>query len=347
MVRMNPYTLMFGKEPLQMISRITETDEIYRNFLAEVSPQQVYMITGVRGCGKTVHMTELSKKIKAESNWVVVELNPANDLLVDLAAKLYYESTVTDIIRNAKLNLSFWGIGVELGNSERITNIEVAVTRILESLKKHKKRVLITIDEATDSENMRVFASAFQIFVRKELPLYLLMTGLYENIDALQNETNLTFLHRAPKIYLKALNMGSIASQYKKTFELADEEARQMAKLTRGYSFAFQVLGYCTFENHGDYTKGLDKYREYLDEYVYHKMWSELSAKDKKIMNAIAKVPTGKVSEIREILDMKPNEFSPYRERLIKRGLLNGDERGYVRFTLPYFEEYIFNNYWE
>lgn len=345
MQKINPYTLMFGKEPMQMIARVPESDEIYRNFLAEVSPQQAYMITGIRGVGKTVHMTELSKQIQKEENWVVVELTPANDLLIDLAAKLYNENKISDIIRSTKINLSFWGIGVETGNAEKITNIEVAITKMLESIKKHKKRVLITIDEVTNSKSMKVFASAFQIFIRQDLSLYLLMTGLYENINALQNEKNLTFLHRVPKIYLRALNMGSIASQYKRTFQLTDEEARKMAQLTRGYSFAFQVLGYCTFENGGDYMSVLDRYREYLDEYVYNIIWSELSAKDRKLMYAAANSREGKISDIREELGMKPNEFSPYRDRMIRRGLLNGDERGYVKFTLPFFEDYILNNY--
>lgn len=341
----NPYTLMFGKEPIQMISRVSESEDIYRNFLSEVSPQQVYMITGVRGSGKTVQMTEISKRIKEEENWIVLELNPVKDLLLDFAAKLYNEKKATDIIRDAKINLSFWGIGVEIAKSEKITDIEVALSRMLESLKKQNKRVLITIDEAVNSQTMREFASAFQIFIRQDLPLYLIMTGLYENIDALQNEQTLTFLHRAPKIFLKPLNIGSIVNQYKNTFHLDDENARKMAKLTRGYSFAFQVLGYFTFENNGDYKSIIDKYREYLDEYVYNKIWSGLSEKEKRIMYAIASSKGGKIIDIRELLNLKPNEFSPYRERLIKRGLINGDERGIVKFTLPCFENYVLNNY--
>ena len=206
MNKVNPYSLVFGKEPIQMINRIGESDEVLNNFLAEVSPQQIYMITGVRGSGKTVQMAEISKKIKENKNWVVVELNPATDLLVDLASKLYNDKRIVDIFKKAKINLSFWGIGIEIKGADKITNIEVAITDMLESLKKENKRILITIDEVTNSETMRIFASAYQIFVRQNLPIYLLMTGLYENIDALQNEKNLTFLYRAPKLHMKPLN---------------------------------------------------------------------------------------------------------------------------------------------
>lgn len=58
---------------------------------------------------------------------------------------------------------------------------------------------------------MQAFASAFQIFIRQDLPLYLLMTGLYENINNLQNEDNTTFLYRAPKVELKSLNITTIS----------------------------------------------------------------------------------------------------------------------------------------
>ena len=44
----NPYTLVFGKAPSEMISRMTQFDEVINNFTSEISSQQVYMITGVR-----------------------------------------------------------------------------------------------------------------------------------------------------------------------------------------------------------------------------------------------------------------------------------------------------------
>lgn len=77
---------------------------------------------------------------------------------------------------------------------------------MLEQIKKAGKRLLISIDEVTNSEYIRVFASAFQIFIRQDYPIFLLMTGLYENIHNLQNEKSLTFLYRAPKVLLEPVN---------------------------------------------------------------------------------------------------------------------------------------------
>lgn len=343
----NPYTLIFGKEPSQNISRASQSIEIIENFCAEVPSQHIYMITGVRGTGKTVFMTDITRKIRQKKDWIVVELNSERNLLESLAAKLSSEDDLARIFQSARINLSFFGFGLEVSGTVPVTDIEVALTKMLESLKKQGKRILIAIDEVISTPDMRVFANAFQIFIRQELPVFLLMTGLYENIYILQNEKSLTFLYRAPKVELEPLNMGAIARNYKNTFQIDDAAAMKMAKLTRGYSFAFQVLGYFTWENGGQAEGVLDDFRQYLEDYVYEKIWAELSKGDRRILFGIAQSETGKISEIREILKIETNQFNPYRKRLIRRGLINGDERGYVRFVLPLFGQFVLDNYFE
>lgn len=192
---------------------------------------------------------------------------------------------------------------------------------------------------------MKAFAAAFQIFLRHDLPVYLLMTGPFENISALQNEKSLTFLYRAPKIHLDPLNIGTIAEDYHLVLGLDNEESLALAKLTKGYSFAFQVLGYFTWATPNDSQKSQRLAREYLDEYAYDKIWSELSRKDKEVLYGIAKIKSGSISEIREMLDLSTNEFNPYRQRLIRKGIVSGKERGYVRMLLPFFDQHVLANY--
>ena len=130
---------------------------------------------------------------------------------------------------------------------------------------------------------MKVFVSTFQILIRNDLHVFLLMTGLYDNIQNLQNEKNLTFLYRAPKIELQPLNIRSISENYKNVLNVDDKTASEMAKLTKGYSFAFQVLGYLAWENNGFNKKVLSSYKQYLEDYVYEKIWSELSMQDRTV----------------------------------------------------------------
>ena len=85
---------------------------------------------------------------------------------------------------------------------------------MLENIKKHNKRLLISVDEVMNCEFVKVFVSSFQIFLRQDYPIFLLMTGLFENIYDLQNDKALTFLYRAPKIMLEPLSFTAVRKHY-------------------------------------------------------------------------------------------------------------------------------------
>ena len=93
----NPFTLTFGKSPLEPVERPVQTNEIVDAFTAESVNQQMFIITGVRGSGKTVMMTEIARRLREKENWVVIELNPSTDLLQAMLAKL--NSTPTEAVR--------------------------------------------------------------------------------------------------------------------------------------------------------------------------------------------------------------------------------------------------------
>ncbi len=337
----NPFTLTFGKEPISRIDRTVQKNEIISGFQGEHPTNQIYMITGVRGSGKTVLLTEIGKHFAADPNWIVVDLTPERDLLSSFAAELYNYQGMTEIFRRAKLNLSFLGIGVAIDGVDSITDLNVANRRMLQSAKEQHKKILITIDEAICNKTMKEFSSVFQIYMRQELPVYMVLCGLYEKIYELQNEETLTFLYRAPKIELQPLNIGMIANRYKEIFNLTDEDALQMAKETKGYSFAFQVLGYLCWKNSMHWTLVLNEYQQYLEEYVYNKLWMEISAKDKEVLIGMVNAPSCSVAAIREGLNMSSGLFSVYRGRLLKKGILASTNYGELDFALPRFREFV------
>ena len=340
----NPFSLVFGKCPSAIIERPMQVEEIVQAFTAKEIAQQIFMITGVRGFGKTVLMTSVAKRIAANKEWVHIELNPTLDLLSSLLSKLNSNKTCLEILKGAKLNLSFFGFSVSFSGAAEIKDKEVAIAEILKNFKKHNKRLLITIDEATNTQQMRTFASTFQILVRQDLPIFLIMTGLYNNISNLQNAENLTFLYRAPKIHLQPLNVQAVANEYKKIFELGKKAAQNMAELTRGYPFAFQLLGYLTWQNGSLSDNVLESYELYLAEYVYDKIWSELSARDRQVCQAIAKCGEGATSSVLAESNITQNQFNPYRKRLLQRGVVRANARGSLCFTLPAFNKYCLAN---
>ncbi len=335
----NPYSLTFGQPPLEMIERRPQIESIVNQFCSETPSNHINLITGIRGSGKTVFMTEVSDRIRQRSEWVVIHLNPQRDLLTSMAAKLNSDKVLNGIFKAAEINLSFFGIGVGIKTAPLITDIEEALTRMLNALRKQGKRVLITVDEASNTREMRIFASSFQIFLRERLPVFLLMTGLYKNIDSLRNADGMTFLERAPRTVMSPLNQERMVSKYMETLHIKEHQAFRLAKATCGYSFAFQTIGYFYYED-GEEARTLADAREYLFEFAYRKIWSELSPKDKTVLAAAARVRTGSVAEIREILNFTSNQFNPYRDRLIKAGVLISNATGYLEWALPFYDEF-------
>lgn len=127
-------------------------------------------------------------------------------MLQSLAAKLYRIPQMHPLFLKSKLDVSAPGIGVFIEDAVPVMDIENALDLMLDELHKANKRLLITVDEVINSVSIRVFASAFQIFLRRDYPVFLLMTGIYENIYDLQNDKALNFLYRAPKLLLEPLN---------------------------------------------------------------------------------------------------------------------------------------------
>ena len=337
----NPFSLSFGKEPLSHIERDYQDNEILQSFESDNPAYQVCMLTGVRGSGKTVALTTIANQLRSNTNWIVIDLNPDRDLLHTLTAELSNRKELLQLFRDAKINLSVLGFGLEIDGEPPVTDLVVALRRMLEKLTRSGKRVLVTVDEVSSTPGMREFASQFQIFLRENLQVFLLMTGLYENIYELQNEKTLTFLYRAPKIEMKPLSIPLIMKKYQDIFDLTTDEALSMAGATMGYPFAFQVLGYLCWIKKEKWQDLLPLYDTYLEDYVYEKIWSELSQKDQAVLTAMSSASSGKVENIRSLVGMPSNSFTTYRSRLIRKGLIVSPSYGTLRFALPRFREFV------
>ena len=341
----NPYILQFGKEPAEIIPRVSQITEIENAFFDKNITQQIFMITGVRGSGKTVFMSSIASDC-LKKNWIVVNVNvsSANDILSQIAIELSHDARIQKKHEFKNISISVGGFSLGIAKKEPITSYEYETKQLLKIAKKYHYRVLITMDEVTNSAAVREFSGAFQIWVREELPVYLLMTGLYENIHELQNVKTLTFLYRAPRIDLDPLSLYEVKENYQSNLNISEEESIQMAKMTNGYSFAFQVLGHEVWKNKKFNEDAIKRYRYTLWNLSYDKIWNDLSDNDRKVCLAIAQSKDGKFSTIKEILNWNNNQLNPYRKRLINKQVLKSVRTGYVAFVLPLFDEYVLNS---
>ena len=312
------------------------------DFLADKPTSQTYMITGVRGSGKTVMLTEISMALREYDDWITIELNPEEELMDALASKLYNIEKIKPLFIKSRISLAVGGSGATIEQGSPAPTSEVIVEMMLKILAKHKKRLLISIDEVSNNRYVKKFAHSYQIFLRAEYPVYMIMTGLYENIYDLQNEKSLTFLYRVPRLVLEPLSIPMIANTYAAVFGISSDEAARMAAVTKGYPFAFQVLGYIRWMHKG-YTQDqiLSEYDHYLSEYVYDKIWHELNETDKKVVLAMSATnECMKIQALREQLGMSSSLFSTYREKLIRKGLADVSRYGYIGLVLPRFREF-------
>ena len=127
------------------------------------------------------------------------------------------------------------------------------------------------------------------------------------------------------------------------TLKISEEKATRLAKATKGYAFAFQTIGYFSWEYPDHEEEAMSRAKDYLSEFAYQKIWSGLSKNDREVVLAVHKVPTGEISGIRGILGWTSNQFNPYRDRLLKAGVLMSPQSGYVALALPWFGEAAVN----
>ncbi len=341
----NPYTIGFGVKPSQYVPRTIQREEVITAFNNDESITPAYLVEGVRGSGKTVMLDEIAEKIG--KGWIVINLNSYANLLNSLASKLYYHDRLNKMFARKKYGFSFSGLSVSVEENAPTPDFETVIGSMLEDVKKKNLKVLVVIDEVDNTPEMREFASAFQILIRAGLPIRLLLAGLPENIYGLSNERRSTFLMRTPKIVMDPLNLTVIKRNYQRTLKITEQEASKLAAMTKGYSFAYQVLGHVCWGKSIDFSNDsfdeiVTEFDYYLQEYSYRKMWEVLSSMDKRVVSALAQAELpAKVKHMREILDMDSNKFTVYRTRLKNQGLIDVKSYGEISFTLPRFSEFV------
>ena len=337
----NPFCLSFGREPDRFVERAEAFDRITETFKSESPSINNFLIMGVRGSGKTVLMSSIANHFREENDWVVISLNPTRDLLEMFAASLFNDNDLKNHYIEASFSIPFLGIGVDVKAKQPINDVQVALEKMISMANENGKKILVVIDDITKSNNIITFATAYQDFISRKLPVYLIMTGLYENIYLIQRDKRCSFLMRAEHIQLKPLNKIGMKNQYIQTFKCKEKEALQMAEFTKGYSYAFQALGYIMWEDECKLEEAIPKFDERISEYCYEKIWEDLSDTEKRVVIFLSENGKQKTKEIIENSMSSVKSFSSIRDRLIKKGVIDGSEYGYISLSLPRFSEFV------
>ena len=106
----NPFTTTFSKTPEYTYIHTEKTEEILENFIYDNPSESVYKITGVRGSGKTVILAKVEEELRTNEsryiNWLVFDVNPARDILGQIAAMLVKAGFGSQDKKTTGINLS-------------------------------------------------------------------------------------------------------------------------------------------------------------------------------------------------------------------------------------------------
>lgn len=349
----SPFSITFGQEPQNYIDRSDEKTHIIQDFSSNKPVSSVYLITGSRGSGKTVFLSQISEYFSKENDWIVVDPGTKDNILANIAAGLYSSGRVKHLFKETEFSFSFQGFGISIKGKEPVTSILVLLQKIFEHLQKKGEKVLITIDEVDNSPQMKTFFEAYQYFLRLKYDVRLLMTGLYENVSKVMDEKSLTFLYRSPSIQLGPLDIRLVSANYQELLHVDGKLAISLAKETKGFAYAYQLLGQLFYESEEKTITPtlLSRYDQYLAKYVYDKVYSGMTENEKKVVSSFSTEKAIKVSLLAERTGFPNKTLSVYRDRLIKKGVILSPKYGYLAFALPRFSKYLENlendfNYW-
>lgn len=331
-------------------------DEIIKNFTSEDSSKYVYKITGLRGSGKSVEYGKIIRTLKEEKGWLVYPLSASGDAVTTLISKLSMEkfidakSTATTLSSTTSVESSAFvlsgnetvNVAKTFADNEHYYSDEATLTRMVDEAKRKGYKVLAGVDDISKTPVMVSLLSMIGSMILEGLPVYLVVTGLTENIEEFSSEKNLTFFKRADELEIKPLNKYDITYMYEKLLSIDSEEAKRIGTMTNGYAYAYQVLGslYFSKKNNEKIEDIISDYERILFRDSYELIWKNLTNSERELVRCICRTKNGRAEDIKALMS-NPATYPVYRERLIRKHLVDGDTRGVLKIRLPRFDRYV------
>lgn len=331
-------------------------DEIITNFCNEDSYKYVYKITGLRGSGKSVEYSKIIRSLKERNDWLVYPLSASGDAITTLISKLSMEKFINSNKEQTTISsaTSIGGDAVIINGTETINisksiisndnyySHEATLTHMINLASQHNFKVLIGVDDIAKTNDMIKLLSIVGSMLLEGLPVYLVVTGLSENIEDFSSEKNLSFFKRADSIEITTLNKFDITYMYEKLLGVDSITAKEIESVSMGYAYAYQVLGslYFTKEDTETLEDIIPDFERIMFKDSYDLIWKNLSQGEKDMIRCLCKSATGKAEEIKNLMKT-PASYPVYRDRLINKHIVDGHTRGHLKIRLPRFEKYV------
>ena len=362
MRKVNPFKPTAGAEPPVLAGRDAVLDDFEIGLEEGVgAPGRLMRITGPRGSGKTVLLTELGD-IARQRGWRVVDVTAAEHLPQLICRRL---EKADGVDYSVELDLMVVKAKAQKDEPHRPEDIYEALDRVTGKLTEKGKGLLVTIDEIQDASvgDVREIAVAIQHLIRERRNIAFVFAGLTAGVMNLLGEDGPTFLRRAYPEELDTIPVGEVEAALKATFEKngvrIDKEAlAAAADSTAGYAYLIQLVGYNVWRaaqvrgggefdtiSVEDVEKGVVAARREFERTVLETAIAHLPKTAMEYLVAMSEDSlASSTGEIASRLGVPASSLSTTRKLLVSRQVIEPTARGYVGFSIPFMREYLIEN---
>ncbi len=371
----NPFKPTAGKMPPILIGR----QQIVSDFSEGIdngagAPGRLMLITGQRGYGKTVMLTELGR-IAEKKGWAVVSETASSGMCERLTNALVNQHAKLRSV-NISPSVGIPGIAsASLGSmsfsspDQGALDLRRAIGNRLGKMGKGKG-IVFTIDEAqvASREDMVALATTVQHIIRDEdmsdAPdeekhgIAFVFAALPSIIDDLLNDNVLTFLRRSVHHHLDSVALPDVKDAY---IEVVHDSGKTIdastalaaARASEGYPYMIQLVGYYMWRSaqtrksnvieQSDVDSAIEDAALAFGQAVCAPLLGSLTGAQRLFVEAVAQddpEPTS-VADIAERTGKSPSWVSKYRASLIKGHVLNQVGHGFVQLATPHLGKYI------
>lgn len=356
----NPFTPSFGEVPLHLAGRDDVIRALSRAYESECRrPELTLAITGARGTGKTALLSVAANEAQARG-WIAVNVMAMGGMLDDILIQA--KRAAKHLVKTGSgAPISGFGIGevlhVDLDNGNAAEeNWRSKMEDLLDELDKLGVGLLITVDEVQPSlDELVQLAANYQLFVRENRKVGLILAGLPHNMSALLQDKSVSFLRRAQSCHLGRLTDLDVELALKRSIEESGRHIEPDAlgiavRAAQGFPFMMQLVGYQLWEANaaqGTITpenarEGISVAEREMTERVIAATYQGLSDGDRRFLAAMVQDDGDSlIGEIASRLGKTTQYATQYKRRLMEQGVIGERGRGKLGFDLPYMRDFV------
>ncbi|HIY22946.1 MAG TPA: AAA family ATPase [Candidatus Brachybacterium merdigallinarum] len=362
----DPFTPGFGLTPRVLAMQGTPVEDFAAALAGRRSVgERSVLITGARGVGKTVLLSQL-QDVAANAGWQVVVLHTSSTSMVD-----ELRGAVVDLLRahdpqatsrtltRAEAGAVGARAGIELDVTDRYQGEKVPLGRLLERLAElltaQGTGLLVALDEvqAADRDQLHEIAQHMQDLTGRGLSVSFVAAGIRSGVDDLLAHPRTTFLRRAHKVEVGGVDVGTAAEVIRQTVadtakSITPEAAVRAGEISQGYPYLIQMIGSQAWQRSGDAeTIELEDVEgaaaptiDAMIHNVHGPALRDLSGRKAEYLHAMLEDDgPSQVAEIAERMGIDGANQNVHRSRLIHDELIRPAGRGLVEFAMPYLRE--------